>query len=156
MVTLELVKIASERVLYRKQLQQTILHGKLTTAKHPKKNAEKSQTKIIWRRIGGVFVRQRPNQSLALNISSTTYLTDSLGQKTFASYLRQHKDRILKRFRNSFINLARPILAFTQPMEAEESHLQDVVFNLWDDLPVSNLFDLYSCFIMIDAILDYL
>eukprot|EP01032_Pedospumella_encystans_P012227 gene12227-14159_t len=45
-------------------------------------------------------------------------------------YLLQHKERILNRFRNGFVNLARPMLAFAEPVEAE----MDNQFTQWDSI----------------------
>ena len=44
--------------------------------------------------------------------------------------------RILKKFRNSFVNLARPLLAFAQPVEAESFIANSRIFNMWNVLQV--------------------
>jgi hypothetical protein len=44
--------------------------------------------------------------------------------------------RILKKFRNSFVNLARPLLAFAQPVEAETFSVNNRVFNMWSVIEV--------------------
>ena len=44
--------------------------------------------------------------------------------------------RILKKFRNSFVNLARPLLAFAQPVEAESFSVNNRVFNMWSVIEV--------------------
>ena len=45
-------------------------------------------------------------------------------------------NRILKKFRNSFVNLARPLLAFAQPVEAESFVVNSRIFNMWSVLQV--------------------
>lgn len=44
--------------------------------------------------------------------------------------------RILKKFRNSFVNVARPLLAFAQPVEAETFSVNNQMFNSWSFLEV--------------------
>ena len=45
-------------------------------------------------------------------------------------------DRLLSKFRNSFVNLARPLLAFAQPVEAESFTVNSRTFNMWNVLQV--------------------
>lgn len=45
--------------------------------------------------------------------------------------------RIMKKFRNSFVNVARPLLAFAQPVEAETFSVNNQMFNSWSFLEVS-------------------
>jgi hypothetical protein len=44
--------------------------------------------------------------------------------------------RIMKKFRNSFVNVARPLLAFAQPVEAETFSVNNQMFNSWSFLEV--------------------
>ena len=44
--------------------------------------------------------------------------------------------RIMKKFRNSFVNVARPLLAFVQPVEAETFSVNNQMFNSWSFLEV--------------------
>jgi hypothetical protein len=44
--------------------------------------------------------------------------------------------RILKKFRNSFVNLARPLLAFAQAVEAESFSVNNRMFNMWSTIEV--------------------
>jgi hypothetical protein len=48
----------------------------------------------------------------------------------------KEKSRILNKFRNSFVNLARPLLAFAQPVEAESFLVNHNVFNMWSVIQV--------------------
>jgi len=55
-------------------------------------------------------------------------------------FSEEESDRLLSRFRNSFVNLARPILSFAQPVPAEEfkilhaNGLTSEAFTVWDRL----------------------
>ena len=103
LVSLELVKVASERVHYRKKLQQHL---------HQQEGQE-----------------QRP-------ISSD--FTD-LNRLYSSSEARDaEKGRLLERFRNTFANLARPLLAFAQPVEAESypAPAGSELFTMWSVLEV--------------------
>eukprot|EP01038_Epipyxis_sp_PR26KG_P011489 gene11489-15388_t len=42
------------------------------------------------------------------------------------------KEMILNRFRNSFVNLARPIIAFAQPVEVNSYEINGQSFTMWD------------------------
>ena len=79
LVTLELVKIATERVMRRREQADTSITGGDTTIE---------------------------------------------------------ADRLLTKFRNSFVNLARPLLAFAQPVEAESFTVNSRTFNMWNVLQV--------------------
>lgn len=59
------------------------------------------------------------------------------GRDISKAYLLRHKDRLLKRFRNSFVNLARPMLAFAQPMAASKYDLNGQDLSLWDTIEVN-------------------
>ena len=60
----------------------------------------------------------------------------------------KHKQRVLSRFRNAFVNVARPMLAFAQPVAAEVYHYRTEsadareessrrsAFTLWDVIEV--------------------
>jgi hypothetical protein len=52
------------------------------------------------------------------------------------SFSGSENTRILKKFRNSFVNLARPLLAFAQPVEAETFSVSSRVFNMWSVIEV--------------------
>lgn len=52
------------------------------------------------------------------------------------AYLMLHKERILQRFRNSFVNLARPMLAFAQPIEPSNFVIHGQTQTLWDTAEV--------------------
>eukprot|EP00981_Chlorochromonas_danica_P007979 scaffold1931_cov215-Ochromonas_danica.AAC.35 len=56
--------------------------------------------------------------------------------EAFKLFIHQNKDRLLKKFRNAFVNLARPLVAFTQPMEAPPSTFLHYAYNLWDQIEV--------------------
>lgn len=62
-------------------------------------------------------------------------------QQEFKSYQIANKERTLRRFRNSFINVARPLLTFVEPVEATVSYSfpqrdtdELLNFNCWDVL----------------------
>lgn len=60
-------------------------------------------------------------------------------QKIMAS---EEKNRLLSRYRNSFVNMARPLLAFAQPVEAETfgvSKKNKVGFNMWDTIEIEGM-----------------
>lgn len=44
----------------------------------------------------------------------------------------------MQKFRNSFVNVARPLLAFSQPVAAETYQCGDQAFSMWDTLPAPN------------------
>jgi ubiquitin-activating enzyme E1 len=100
LVSLELLKIASERIRYRAAFL-------LTVGKH------------------GVSAHQHQSEFTRL---------DALGLT--GNGLEQEKDRLLARFRNTFANLARPLLAFAQPVCADEypSPLAHESFTMWSVL----------------------
>jgi ubiquitin-activating enzyme E1 len=52
------------------------------------------------------------------------------------SFSGSENTRIVKKFRNSFVNLARPLLAFAQPVEAETFSVSNRVFNMWSVIEV--------------------
>ena len=56
-------------------------------------------------------------------------------EKTVVS--ESENTRIMKKFRNSFVNVARPLLAFAQPVEAETFSVNNQMFNSWSFLEVS-------------------
>lgn len=136
LASLELIKIASERVHMRKLRLKQLSAWKAKQAARSSEN--KSMSRKIWSKLSNLLRRKASSTISSKTTIKTTpkYLTDDKGSFT-ATYLRDHKDHILKRFRNSFINLATPMMAFTQPVEAEEFLLNDVTYNVWDELQVS-------------------
>ena len=68
------------------------------------------------------------------------------------SYLLREKDRILGKFSNSFINLALPMLAFTQPVQPVVFRITDKLsYTEWDSIQVkikSLIFSYYYFFLL--------
>jgi hypothetical protein len=132
-VSLELIKIASERVRMRKLRMKQLSALRATEAENMR---NKSISRKMWTKLSSMLRRKRSVVSKTIAKVTQNYITDE-GGSFVATYLRNNKERILRRFRNSFVNLALPMVAFTQPVEAEELLLNDATYNLWDELHVS-------------------
>jgi hypothetical protein len=66
--------------------------------------------------------------------------SSSLSENMNQIECNKEKERILNRFRNSFINLAQPLVVFSGPVAAETFRIKDAStasFNLWDHIDVS-------------------
>ena len=144
-MTIELIKIASERVRFRQyranlQLQQQQQKGYSRGNKHVSKRLS------LLPPISGLFRRlkaaissptittttttnhhhinkhhatpKQQDQQQQLPLQREKY-SNSMPINWTKSYLLREKTHLLGRFRNSFLNLARPMLAFAQPQEAE-------------------------------------
>lgn len=109
LVTHELIKLASERVAMRH-----FVHSLAAPRK-------------------GWFGRILP---LKKSANVDVMLPSSSAHRTLKMFMLANKERLLKRFRNSFVNLARPLLAFAQPVEAPSLSLLDTAYNLWDQIEV--------------------
>lgn len=142
LVTLELVKIAAERVRYRREQAQ---------------QREDAMADIDCDNCNGQLQRIRPflnglrswlRRPKALTISSRPALNEppspSAGRDISREYLLRHKSRLLSKFRNAFANLARPMLAFAEPVEAEHTPYSadfdegETTFTMWDTIEVSS------------------
>ena len=167
LITQELIKLAQERVRFKRlsEVAQTekestaaraALLGEKDLGNAPQNSPSRStmHTARRWLR----WPRATPSipatltsplASAATSSRSAVATTDSaLTQRTSHDlprwYLLQHKERILKRFRNGFVNLARPMLAFAEPVEAE----MDNQFTQWDSIEVlysDSLLLIYFC-----------
>lgn len=138
LVSLELIKIASERVRMRK------LRSKQLKANRAANTPKTSFSRNMWTKFSSILRRKRPVVSKNILKSTQTHLTDA-DDSFVATYLRNNKERILKRFRNSFVNLALPMVAFTQPVEAVKLPLNGITYNVWDELRVRVLKKLCKC-----------
>jgi len=131
LVTIEIIKVAQERVLYKRQLAE-----KADKASVPQKKGRKwTQMRAIRQYLLQSY-RSSPQVSSAARPTDRGHLDKS--------YLTRHKDRLLRLFRNSFVNLARPMIAHAQPSEcanhpfpvAAHHGSSDERFNLWDTIEV--------------------
>ncbi len=170
LVTQELIKLAQERVRFKRILkngpiekQAITTETKMPGAKLHTPDADAPKTNILspktatkkpatqpalstahrwfrWSRSTSAIIPTSPASSPAASstagiktrTASDSKLTKPLSRDLPRWYLLQHKDRILKRFRNGFVNLARPMLAFAEPVEAETDNL----FTQWDSIEV--------------------
>ena len=108
LVSLELLKIASERVRLRK-----------LTASVDSDNDD--------------------------DTTSATHRSDSQLLRLLST--ESEKDQFVSRFRNAFVNVARPLLAYSQPVLAESYTTAGHSFTVWDVIEVSTyicMFTLYS------------
>ena len=75
--------------------------------------------------------------------TSATYRSDS--QLLRQINTESEKDQFVSRFRNAFVNVARPLLAYSQPVLAESFTTGGHSFTVWDVIEVSvYIFALYS------------
>jgi len=168
LVTQELIKLAQERVRFKRLLingpaekqaktTETEMPGaKLHTPHASKKNILSSEATTKKPTMQPVLHSARrwfrwPRSTSAIiptsyasppvassttgtksRMASDSRLTQPLSRDLPRWYLLQQKERILKRFRNGFVNLARPMLAFAEPVEAETDNL----FTQWDSIEV--------------------
>ena len=67
--------------------------------------------------------------------TSATYRSDSQLLKLINT--ESEKDKFVSRFRNAFVNVARPLLAYSQPVLAESYTTAGHSFTVWDVIVVS-------------------
>jgi hypothetical protein len=160
LVTLEVVKLASERVKYRRHLARKEKHQKrqehraqksrVPTGARPRLSLFPSFGRRLFSRKGSEPQTESPDVDLKRTYSSRpTSLSDRLVLDR--EYLRRHKARLLSTFSNRFINLARPMLAAAQPQETEAFVLAGREFTPWDTIEVCialNDTALYCCFVL--------
>eukprot|EP01036_Dinobryon_divergens_P032035 gene32035-41543_t len=136
LVSLELIKIASERIIRR---QREALDARSNSDESPRNVVERSHTDdqelpdkpLMWKDIiAGIVNRPRKKYKLP-GVPWRRRQTEKQPEKekdredvTVSDILNETKsdddgERMLKRFRNSFVNLARPILSFAEPVPAE-------------------------------------
>lgn len=148
MVSLEVMKIASERVLERRK-RILLEHGVHSDAEanalvddqfldsvlNKRKEQAKEYVRGLLRKIKSFRPLGKSTENEAAGIDITKELVAESNSQRFDFKLwKEDKDRILKRFRNSFINIASPLLAFTQPVESESYSVGNMHFNQWDDI----------------------
>ncbi len=162
LVSLELIKIASERILRRKRLAAAAFIGDEVPSNedeisHSEDREQLPDHPLSWKDIiKGIVNRPRKKYNLPgapwwRKRRQPEKQPDShRGNDAAPSAVMDEKkdedsERMLRRFRNSFVNLARPILSFAQPAPAEEfsilhgdtktrEHL-----TIWDHLQVLTL-----------------
>lgn len=114
LVCLELVKVASERVSFRKKMD-------IVSASQGEGEGE-------------VEVKGwRGRENAMFTDFAALSITDEQQQAA-------EVERLLARFRNTFVNLARPLLAFAQPVQVEgySSPAEDEVFTMWSVIEIDN------------------
>ena len=124
LVCLELIKIASERVLFREKLEA--LSSRDRQIKSPTQSVFSSFSKFV----------ASATDSFSSEEESTASLSSA---SSFSDYVKHDKERLLSRFRNSFVNVARPVLAFSQPVESETYTVGDESFTFWDVIEVGSV-----------------
>ena len=165
LVSLELIKIASERIIRRQRgAVEVHAHSSSSNQQELSKNnvgvssdsedPELSDKPLTWKDIiAGIVNRPRKKYKLPgvpwwrrqtekepqkdreeVAVSDSLYETERDGDGD--------GERILKRFRNSFVNLARPILSFAEPVPAERFSIlhgdkkKREQFTIWDHIEV--------------------
>ncbi len=122
LVSLEVVKIAAERVRARRLRETEQFEGQVD------ESSTKGAKLSLMRRLFGRRV-VRPAISALRAVTATT------GDR--------ERRRLLSRFHNSFVNLATPMLAFSEPVEAEAYSVQtsggEKRFTAWDHIEVTML-----------------
>eukprot|EP01035_Chromulina_nebulosa_P018936 gene18936-24743_t len=119
LVSLEIIKIAGEIVRQRKQLINQSIDNKPTGSLFNK----------IWNRV---------KKSTIQSIESTIVSKNKLELVIESS--KTNPNRLLDRFRNSFINTAKPTLAFAVPVDAPVTSISSKYFNLWSKIEISTSF----------------
>ena len=166
LVTIELIKIASERVRFRQYRASLQLQQQQKGYSRENKHVSKRLSLLppisgMFRRLKAVISNPTITTTNHHNIEHHTTPKQQKQQQLplqrekysnrkpinwTKSYLLREKTRLLGRFRNSFLNLARPMLAFAQPQEAETWVLSGSTgsssdsreqWSLWDTITVS-------------------
>jgi hypothetical protein len=137
LVAQEVVKVAAERVRYRRELAQT---AKLHRKSEKIRGCLPALTRLGRTVLSKLHKRERKGPMRAA-VDRDTISKD---------YLVRHRDRVLSTFRNAFINLATPMLAFAQPQEAEQSTLHGRQFTLWDTIQVCSI--LHVCYCLLTSL----
>lgn len=168
LVTLEIVKLAGERQILKKkylssdklnEYQKSVTHKELESHRMFSRQwltnkFERSRREIYHKLIeshsssGGSdsgYPSEEKRESVADSRKSfsTFAYSDSLTD-IYRLENEKGKERILKRFRNSFVNVARPMLAFAQVVEAEVFRAGSVPFTIWDSVEAPADYDIDS------------
>jgi len=137
LVTIEIIKIAQERVQYKQMRRE-----ETAVADESQEQSKNDRSKWTPVRAVGQYLLKGHGSSPQKSSTRPAAIawTDAAPDK---AYLTRHKDRLLKLFRNSFVNLARPMIAFAQPSECTDRLFpvadgsnSDARFNLWDTIEV--------------------
>ena len=138
-VTIEIIKIAQERVEYKRMHKEDA--AEVSVSQVQSKNDHSRWTHM--HAVGQYFLkgnRSNPQMPPSARPAAIALTDAAIPDK---AYLNRHRDRLLKLFRNSFVNLARPMIAYAQPSEcadhpfpAADGSSSDARFNLWDTIEV--------------------
>jgi hypothetical protein len=130
----ELIKLASERIYMRQFAQNATSTSHQINQSRKKRGEGRKRPWTAW-----LTRRQKPGDDHTIQKSAPTMTLPSLNVhgNVIKQYTHVHREKLLRRFRNAFINLARPLLAFAQPVEAPEVHFKQYLCNLWDEVEVS-------------------
>jgi hypothetical protein len=132
LVAQEVVKVAAERVRHRRELAQST---KRYSKSVKKRGYLPALTRLGRKMLSKLHERDRKGPMRA------AVDRDAISK----DYLVRHRDRVLSTFRNAFINLAMPMLAFAQPQEAEQSTLHGREFTLWETIQVRSRLHVRYC-----------
>ena len=165
LVSLELIKVASERIIQRRKQHEAsailLKHSQSQNevpliqenGENPKRDFEEksfwAKFKALIRRPKKRYILPRIRWSRKRNHSSP--ITDSnLSEEAHENSTHvdesdfveeKEKERIFRRFRNSFVNLAQPSLSFAQPVDCESFFVKHLnksteAFTIWDHVEV--------------------
>jgi len=161
LVTLELIKIASERVRCRQEKRHAEAKSIAEDVSIPETAKAGCRLSLScarsWlRRTAGLASPWASSPVERSDAHAPSIARRDSHRDISKSYLLRHKPRLLSRFRNAFVNLARPMLAFAEPVEAESSpHVAsgDTTgsFTLWDTVEVNFLLIFFPA-----AVLQYI
>ena len=164
LVTLELIKFASERVRCRKEASDEHIASSVLLAERSV-NQRRTKSSLFsprsWFRSSTYSTTSASSSTSSAPARSTTFSADQMTSEVplrdaqyvpreiSRAYLLRHKARILGKFRNAFVNLARPSLSFAEPEEAAATPLhhtddpdgggiksEESRFTLWDTIEV--------------------
>jgi molybdopterin/thiamine biosynthesis adenylyltransferase len=154
----EIIKIAGEQLLFEES--QLLDRGtsaadhRVTPAADPKLKKERSIKNLfpfrslsLWKR-SRASTRHQPSAAPAIKVGQADL--------SMSDFLRKHKDRILARFRNSFINVAQPMLSFVEPVPANSFNVLEESFTAWDVLDYAIPSDKDWQSITLQELLDFL
>lgn len=142
LVTLEVIKLAAERVKYRRYLAR-----RKETQQH-KRGAGQAATTAARRRLSlfpsfgrRLFARTKAQDDntkppARKHADGDDELNSHNRLAWDRQYLKKHQARLLSTFSNRFINLGRPMLAAAQPQGVETFTLGGHEFSAWDSIEV--------------------
>jgi hypothetical protein len=145
LVTLEVIKHASERIKYRRYLER-----RKESQQQKKRVVGQAATPAVRRRLSlfppfvrRLFARAAAQEESKKPPTNSSHRDDELySPENLAwdrEYLEKHKARLLSTFSNRFVNLARPMLAAAQPQEVETYTLGGREFTGWGSIEVCSI-----------------